>query len=94
MPLIEAHDLVQTFARTKRVEGRFSTLRMLVTLEQETSTAVDGVSFAIDEGQIIGYLGPNGAGKSTTIKMLTGVLVPSCGTATVAGVVPWDDATP
>lgn len=94
MPLIEAHDLVKTFARTKRVEGRFSTLRMLVTLEQETSTAVDGVSFAIDEGQIIGYLGPNGAGKSTTTKMLTGILVPSSGTATVPGVVPWDDATP
>ena len=91
MPLIEAHDLVKTFARTKRVEGRFSALRTLVTREQETTAAVDGVSFAIDEGEIVGYLGPNGAGKSTTIKMLTGILVPSSGTATVAGLVPWDE---
>jgi ABC-2 type transport system ATP-binding protein len=91
MPLIEAHDLVKTFARTKRVQGRFSTLRTLVTREKETTTAVDGVSFAIDEGEIVGYLGPNGAGKSTTIKMLTGILVPSSGTATVAEVVPWDE---
>jgi len=94
MPLIEAHDQVKTFALAKRVEGRFSTPRMLVTLEQETSTAVDGVSFTIDEGQIIGYLGLNGAGKSTTTKTLTGILVPSSGTATVAGLVPWDDSTP
>lgn len=90
MPLIEAHDLVKTFTRTKRVEGRFSAVRTLVTRQQETTEAVRGVSFSINEGEIVGYLGPNGAGKSTTIKMLTGILVPTSGTATVAGVVPWE----
>ncbi len=90
MPLIEAHDLVKTFRRTRRVEGRFSTVRTLFTRQRDTTPAVDGVSFAIDEGEIVGYLGPNGAGKSTTIKMLTGILVPTSGRASVAGVVPWE----
>jgi ABC-2 type transport system ATP-binding protein len=90
MPLIEAHDLEKTFSRTRRVEGRFSTLRTLFTRQRDTTTAVDGVSFAVDEGEIVGYLGPNGAGKSTTIKMLTGILVPTSGTACVAGLVPWE----
>jgi ABC-2 type transport system ATP-binding protein len=90
MALIQAHDLVKTFSRTRRVEGRFSTLRTMVTRQKDFTTAVDSVSFAIDEGEIVGYLGPNGAGKSTTIKMLTGILVPSSGTVQVAGLVPWE----
>ena len=90
MALIEAHDLVKTFSRTNRVEGRFSTLRTLFTREQVNTHAVAGVSFAIGEGEIVGYLGPNGAGKSTTIKMLTGILVPTSGTVQVAGLVPWE----
>lgn len=51
--------------------------------------AVHDVSFHIEAGDFVGYAGPNGAGKSTTVKMLTGILVPTSGTATVAGLVPW-----
>jgi ABC-2 type transport system ATP-binding protein len=51
--------------------------------------AVDGISFRVTTGEMVGYIGPNGAGKSTTIKMLTGILVPSGGQVTVAGLVPW-----
>jgi ABC-2 type transport system ATP-binding protein len=51
--------------------------------------AVDGISFQVAAGEMVGYIGPNGAGKSTTIKMLTGILVPSGGQVTVAGLVPW-----
>ncbi|MGH8977138.1 MAG: ABC transporter ATP-binding protein, partial [Acidimicrobiia bacterium] len=51
--------------------------------------AVDDVSFGVDTGEMVGYVGPNGAGKSTTIKMLTGVLVPSGGEVEVAGLVPY-----
>ncbi|MGB3330523.1 MAG: ATP-binding cassette domain-containing protein, partial [Thermomicrobiales bacterium] len=91
MPVIDARDVVKTFSRPKRVDGRFSTLRTLFTRQKEYTTAVDGVSFAIDEGEIVGYLGPNGAGKSTTIKMLTGILLPTSGEVTVAGLVPWQD---
>ncbi|MDE0803542.1 MAG: ATP-binding cassette domain-containing protein [Acidimicrobiales bacterium] len=53
--------------------------------------AVHDISFAIEAGDFVGYAGPNGAGKSTTVKMLTGVLVPTSGTATVCGLVPWKD---
>jgi ABC-2 type transport system ATP-binding protein len=91
--MIEAHNLVKTFERPRRVEGRFSAVRTLFTRERQRSVAVDGVSLSIAEGEAVGYLGPNGAGKSTTIKMLTGILVPSSGTATVAGIVPWADRT-
>lgn len=51
--------------------------------------AVDDVTLSLDAGELVGYIGPNGAGKSTTIKMLTGILVPTSGEVTVAGVVPW-----
>jgi len=55
--------------------------------------AVRDVSFELREGELIGYIGPNGAGKSTTIKMLTGILVPTSGSATVNGIVPWQQRT-
>ncbi|MGN6485774.1 MAG: ABC transporter ATP-binding protein [Thermomicrobiales bacterium] len=90
MPIIQADHLVKDVTRTKAVPGRFSALRTLVTRETETIRAVDGVSFAVDEGEIVGYLGPNGAGKSTTIKMLTGILVPTAGEVRIAGLVPWE----
>ena len=50
--------------------------------------AVDGLSFAVERGAIVGYIGPNGAGKSTTVKLLTGILVPSAGRVSVAGLIP------
>jgi len=66
-------------------------LRTLFTSEQTVTRAVDGVSFEVAEGELVGYLGPNGAGKSTTIKMLTGILVPTAGEVEVGGRVPWRD---
>lgn len=64
-------------------------------LKRTTSevVAVDGISLSIDEGQSVAFVGPNGAGKSTTIKMLTGILTPSSGTATVLDFVPWKQRT-
>ena len=56
--------------------------------ERRIVKAVDGISFSLERGTIVGYLGPNGAGKSTTVKMLTGILVPSAGTIRVAGLDP------
>jgi ABC-2 type transport system ATP-binding protein len=89
--MVEADNLVKVFERPVRVSGRFSALRTLFTRQKEQSRAVNGVSLRVEAGEIVGYLGPNGAGKSTTIKMLTGILVPTSGTASVAGVVPWAD---
>ncbi len=56
----------------------------------ESFRAVDGVSFAVAAGERVAFIGPNGAGKSTTLKMLTGILYPTAGHATVAGYVPWE----
>ena len=56
--------------------------------ERRVVRAVDGVTFEIDRGAMVGYVGPNGAGKSTTVKMLTGILVPSAGRISVAGLEP------
>ncbi|MGI9506603.1 MAG: ATP-binding cassette domain-containing protein, partial [Geminicoccaceae bacterium] len=55
----------------------------------ETVPAVKGISFTIEQGERVAFIGPNGAGKSTTLKMLTGILLPSAGKAEVAGLVPW-----
>ena len=56
-----------------------------LTKQFDSFTAVDGISFAVREGEIFGFLGPNGAGKTTTIRMLLGLLRPTSGSATVLG---------
>ena len=74
----------------ENVEKRFVVRRKRGRVRRERSVvrAVDGISFAIEAGSVVGYIGPNGAGKSTTVKMLTGILVPSAGRISVAGFVP------
>ncbi|MFI9561711.1 ATP-binding cassette domain-containing protein [Nonomuraea endophytica] len=89
--MIRVEGLTKVFRRPRTFSGPLGALRTLVTRQYEEKIAVDGVSFAIDEGEVIGYLGPNGAGKSTTIKMLTGILTPTSGTVRVGGLVPWRD---
>jgi ABC-2 type transport system ATP-binding protein len=91
VPIIQVEQLVKEFQRPKRFDGPLGGLRTLFTRQYTTNRAVDGVSFTIDEGELIGYLGSNGAGKSTTIKMLSGILVPTDGEVRVAGLVPWED---
>jgi ABC-2 type transport system ATP-binding protein len=88
-PIIRVDELVKEFRRPKRQTGFLGGLRTLFTAETVVTRAVDGVSFTIDEGELVGYLGPNGAGKSTTIKALTGILTPTAGEVEVAGLVPW-----
>jgi ABC-2 type transport system ATP-binding protein len=87
--VIRVEGLSKRFTVRRRHAGRFGALRSLFDLGGETVRAVDGVDFAVEEGELVGYLGPNGAGKSTTIKMLTGLLVPSAGRVEVNGFVPW-----
>lgn len=64
-------------------------LQNLFRREQLTKEAVQNVSFSIEEGEIVGFLGPNGAGKTTTLKMLSGILHPTDGEASVLGFTPW-----
>ncbi|MFF4382365.1 ATP-binding cassette domain-containing protein [Kitasatospora sp. NPDC001547] len=80
MALIELHDVRRSFTVRTRT-GRFGRTRREV-------RAVDGLDFTVEAGECVGYIGPNGAGKSTTVKMLTGILVPSSGRLRVAGVDP------
>jgi ABC-2 type transport system ATP-binding protein len=87
--IITVDNLIKDFHRAKRFDGVLGGLRTLLTRQMVTTRAVNGVSFAIDEGELVGYLGSNGAGKSTTIKMLSGILVPTSGHVDVAGLVPW-----
>jgi ABC-2 type transport system ATP-binding protein len=89
--IIRVEELVKEFRRPKQQHGPFGGLRTLFSRQYEVTRAVDRVSFTIEPGELVGYLGPNGAGKSTTIKMLTGILVPTSGVVEVAGVTPWRD---
>lgn len=88
MAIIEVDSLTKEFRQHRRFSGPFGAVRTLVTREYISRMAVDNVSFSIDEGEAVGYVGPNGAGKSTTIKMLTGILVPTSGSIRVAGRTP------
>jgi ABC-2 type transport system ATP-binding protein len=88
-PVIRVENLVKEFRRPRKQEGRFGAIRTLFTRQFDSVRAVDQVSFAIEPGELVGYIGPNGAGKSTTIKMMTGILVPTSGTVEVGGLVPW-----
>lgn len=88
---IHAQELVRVFRSARRAHGVVGTLRSLFAPEMATKTAVAGVSFSVARGELLALLGPNGAGKSTTIKMLTGILTPTSGHATVAGLVPYRD---
>ena len=89
MPIIETRDLRKVFRAIKRQPGIGGTLRTLFSREYEDKVAVTGVSMSLEAGELVGYIGPNGAGKSTTIKMLTGILVPTSGEVKVAGIVPY-----
>ena len=86
--MIVVENLEKTFRVARRREGRLGALRSLISPEVREVRAVNGISFQVGAGELIGCIGPNGAGKSTTIKMLTGILVPSGGRVEVAGLVP------
>lgn len=86
---IEARELTRVFHSTVRAPGLVGAVRSLVAPQRVAYTAVRDVSFSARPGELLALLGPNGAGKSTTIKMLTGILTPTSGTALVAGVEPY-----
>jgi len=89
MPQIVVEGLVKTFQVAERTPGLWGAVRGLARRRHRTVRALDGVSFSIERGELVGYIGPNGAGKSTTVKALSGILVPDAGRCEVAGRVPW-----
>jgi ABC-2 type transport system ATP-binding protein len=88
MAIIEAIGLRKVFRSVERQAGLGGAIAALFSRTYVEKVAVDDVNFVLQPGELVGYIGPNGAGKSTTIKMLTGILVPTSGTLRVAGIVP------
>ncbi len=91
MLAIDVHKLRKEFQVQKSREGMRGALKDLFRREYKQVTAVKDISFQIPQGEICGYIGENGAGKSTTIKMLTGILVPTSGKIRVNGFVPFEE---
>jgi ABC-2 type transport system ATP-binding protein len=87
--VIEVENLEKAFRVAHHHRGALGAVRNLFERRYREVRAVDGISFAITRGEMLGCLGPNGAGKSTTIKMLTGILVPTGGRVEVFGLTPW-----
>ena len=91
MSIIEVDNLTKTFKVKLKDKGLKGSLKSIVKPRYQTVEAVKGISFSVDEGEIIAFIGPNGAGKSTTIKMLTGILYPESGKISVLGIDPQKD---
>jgi ABC-2 type transport system ATP-binding protein len=86
--LIEASGLTKKFRQAVKEPGLVGSLKHFFTRQYKDKLAVDHIDLSVEAGESVAYLGPNGAGKSTTIKMLTGILVPTSGTLIVDGLVP------
>ena len=91
MSYINVDGISKTFKVAKRNSGLKSALKAFFKRDYVIVDAVKDISFKIEKGEIVGYIGPNGAGKSTTIKMLSGILLPTAGNIKVNGLNPFDD---
>jgi len=89
--IIKIENLSKTFKSFERGSSFKEVFRSLFIRKSKETKAVDNINFEIKKGELVGFLGPNGAGKSTTLKMLTGVLFPTSGTAEVMNFIPWKD---
>ena len=86
---VEAVNLVKEFRTFQRREGLGGSVRDLFSRNYTRLKAVDSVTFTLTPGEMVGYIGPNGAGKSTSVKMLTGILVPTSGSVAANGFTPY-----
>ncbi len=89
MPMIEVNELTKVFRKPIRGNGLSGMVKTLFSRKYDEVRAVDGISFSVPDGEIVGYIGANGAGKSTTIKMMCGILTPTSGSVRIDGVEPY-----
>lgn len=88
MQAITVENLSKTFRVKRKEKGMKGSIKAILHPQTEEIRAVRGVTFAVEEGEMLAFIGPNGAGKSTTIKMLTGILYPDGGRVEVLGLDP------
>ncbi len=91
MSFIEVKDLCKEYRIAKSEKGIAGAVKSLFHREYTVKEAVKNVSFSLEKGEMVGYIGPNGAGKSTTIKILSGVLLPTSGTAKIGDIIPYEN---
>lgn len=89
MSIIQIDQLAKSYRVYQKKEGLAESVRGLFRREYKTVEAVRGISLGVEPGEFVAFLGPNGAGKTTTLKLLSGVIYPSSGSASVMGFVPW-----
>lgn len=89
--MIKVENLSKEFKTNKKYPGFKGAIKSFFSKEYTIKKAVDDISFEIEDGEIVGYIGANGAGKSTTIKMMTGILVPTKGKVIVDGIIPYEE---
>src|SRR5437764_4691228 len=92
MPIITANGLTKTYRVFQKKPGLRGAIHSLFRREYKAVHAVEDVSFSIEPGEMVAFLGPNGAGKTTTLKMLSGLIYPTSGSARVLDFVPWERA--
>ncbi len=90
MPIIEVQNLTKSYRVYQKREGLLDSVRGLFRREYRDVQAVRGIDLTVEEGEFVAFLGPNGAGKTTTLKLLSGVINPTTGSASVMGFVPWE----
>ena len=89
--MIYVDNLRKEFKKTVKEPGIKGSVKSLFNPKKEIVKAVDGISFDVPKGEILGFIGPNGAGKSTVIKMLTGILTPTDGKCEINGQIPYEN---
>jgi ABC-2 type transport system ATP-binding protein len=90
MAIIEIEGLAKSYRVYQKQEGLLASMRGLFTREYRDVQAVRGINLRVEGGEFVAFLGPNGAGKTTALKLLSGVITPTSGTARVMGYVPWE----
>lgn len=90
MSIVKVENLSKSFKYYEKELGFKNSLKNLLARKILTKKAVNNISFEIEQGEMVGFLGPNGSGKTTTLKMLSGILYPTSGTANVLDYVPWE----